>query len=458
MQDKDSGPTIFVVSNRLPITIRRSEEGQYDVAPSSGGLVGAFHGLSQSTKFKWYGWPGLEVPEQDKSLVKDETSKRDAVPVFLGATIADKHYNGFSNKILWPLLHYQMHEIHLCQPDWESYQEANKCFAESLIPALREGDCVWIQDYHLMLLPSFLRQALKERHMKVQIGFFLHTVFPASDFFRILPVRKDILRGLLNCDLVGFHNSDHTEHFLQCCRKIMGLEVSDSEVSYDGRIIRTSTSPIGIDPEEFHARLKEPKVQERAKLLNEKYKDMQLIVSIDRLDYIKGIPLRLDAIDTFLTKHPEYVGKVVLLQLVIPSREEVEGYQRLHDNINERVSGINSKFGDIEFNPVQLQFSSVSKDELTALYAASDACIVSSTRDGFNIVSLEYIACQQDRHGVLLLSEFAGAAQVLEDCIKFNPWDVAEFSDAIFQALTMSEEEKRMRFDKLHSVVMTNTR
>lgn len=199
------------------------------------------------------------------------------------------------------------------------------------------------------------------------------------------------------------------------------------------------------------------------------------MVSVDRLDYIKGIPLRLDAIEAFLTKHPEYIGKVVLLQVVIPSREDVDEYKRLHDDINEKVSSINSKFGlslrrlyclshlsqyigDIEFNPVQLQFSSVSKEELTALYAASDACIVSSTRDGFNVVSLEYIACQQDRHGVLLLSEFSGAAQVLDDSVKFNPWDVTQFSEAIFQALTMSEEERRLRFDKLHSFVMTNTR
>ncbi|KAH8585947.1 glycosyl transferase, partial [Bisporella sp. PMI_857] len=285
----------------------------------------------------------------------------------------------------------------------------------------------------------------------------LHTVFPASDFFRILPVRKDILKFLLNCDLAGFHNPDYAEHFLQCCRKIMALEVSDSEVSYEGHTIRTSNSPIGIDPEEFRARLKEPKVQDRAKLLNEKYKDVNLVVSIDRLDYIKGIPLRLDAMNTFLTKHPEYAGKVVFLQVLIPSREDVVGYQHLNDNINERVSSIYSKFGDIEFSPVQLKFSSVSKDELTALYAASDAYLVSPTRDRFNIVCLEYITCQQDRHGVFLLSEFAGAAQVLEDCIKFNPWNVHEFSEAIFQALTMSEEEKRLRSDKLHSFAMANT-
>jgi trehalose 6-phosphate synthase len=211
-------------------------------------------------------------------------------------------------------------------------------------------------------------------------------------------------------------------------------------------------------------------------MLNKRYQDVRLIVSVDRLDYIKGIPLRIDAMEAFLTQHPEYVGKVVLLQVLIPSREAVEGYRHLHHQIDESVSRINGKFGlclqnhpqlivhltiftgDIEYSPVQSQFSSVSKDELTALYAASDACIISSTRDGFNVVSLEYIACQQDRHGVLLLSEFAGAAEMLVDCIKFNPWDTNEFSEAIFQAVTMDEDEKRLRFDKLHSFVMRNTR
>jgi len=350
-----------------------------------------------------------------------------------------------------------MHEIHLSQPDWESYQEVNRCFAECLISELRDGDVVWIQDYHLFLLPAYLRQALIERKKEVRMGFFLHTVFPASDFLRILPVRKDILAGLLHCDLVGFHNLDYTEHFLQSCQKIMGLEVSESETKFEDRSIKVVTYPIGIDALDFHARLKQPAVRDRINMLKTRYQDVKLIVAVDRLDYIKGIPLRINAMESFLTQHPEYIGKVVLLQVLIPSREDVEGYRHLHNQINESVSGINGKFGDIEYSPVQSLFSSVSKDELTALYASSDACIISSTRDGFNVVSLEYIACQQDRCGVLILSEFAGAAQVLNGCIKFNPWDTNEFSEAIFQALTMGEEERRLRFDKLYSFVTRNT-
>ncbi|KIW36691.1 uncharacterized protein PV06_11106 [Exophiala oligosperma] len=379
------------------------------------------------------------------------------------------------DKILWPLFHYQMHEIRLSHPDWEAYQEVNRYFAEALLPELRAGDAVWIQDYHLLLLPSFLRQALNRCKKDVKIGFFLHTVFPSSDFLRILPVREGILGGLLNCDLVGFHNSDYTDHFLQSCQKTMRLEVSNCEVKYEGRSVRVITCPIGIDPEEFHARLNLPKVQDRIKVLHKRYEDVKLIVSVDRLDYVKGIPLRMEAMEALLTKHPEHIGKVVLLQVLIPSREAVQGYRHLHHQIDESISRINGKFGlslckhprsillltvfigDIEYSPIQSQFCSVSKDELTALYAASDACIISSTRDGFNVVSLEYIACQRDRLGVLLLSEFAGAAAVLDDSIKFNPWDTDKFSKAIHQAVTMDEEEKRQRFNQLQSFVMRNT-
>lgn len=254
------------------------------------------------------------------------------------------------------------------------------------------------------------------------------------------------------------------------------LEVSNCEVKYEGRSVRVITCPIGIDPEEFHARLNLPKVQDRIKVLHKRYEDVKLIVSVDRLDYVKGIPLRMEAMEALLTKHPEHIGKVVLLQVLIPSREAVQGYRHLHHQIDESISRINGKFGlslckhprsillltvfigDIEYSPIQSQFCSVSKDELTALYAASDACIISSTRDGFNVVSLEYIACQRDRLGVLLLSEFAGAAAVLDDCIKFNPWDTDKFSKAIHQAVTMDEEEKRQRFNQLQSFVMRNTR
>lgn len=213
---------IYVVSNRLPYSIKLLDNGNYDFKASSGGLASALRGLSQFVQFRWYGWPGLEIPDAKKHFVRDELAKHHAIPVFFGKELADRHYNGFSNKILWPLLHYQINEICISQPDWEAYQEVNCLFAESIAPEVSKKSMVWIQDYHLLLLPQILRHELKTRGAEhVKIGFFLHTVFPASDFFRIFPMRKDILTGLLNCDVVGFHNLDYCTHFIDCCHKIL---------------------------------------------------------------------------------------------------------------------------------------------------------------------------------------------------------------------------------------------
>jgi trehalose 6-phosphate synthase len=214
-------PAVFVISNRLPVTLERTEDGKYETSSSSGGLVSALRGLSDSTNFFWYGWPGLEVPDEDQERVRKQLAKNKAIPVFLKKELAYKHYNGFSNKILWPLLHYQMHEIHMSNPDWEAYQEVNHIFARSLLSELQDGDTVWIHDYHLLLLPSYLRDVLQLDKKRIKLGLFLHTVFPSSDFFRILPVRKDILAGFLSCDLVGFHIQSYTDNFLQSCRQIM---------------------------------------------------------------------------------------------------------------------------------------------------------------------------------------------------------------------------------------------
>ncbi|KAK7883594.1 hypothetical protein LTR67_011093 [Exophiala xenobiotica] len=458
--DSDLGDTnIFVVSNRLPVSVKLLDDGTYDFKVSSGGLVGALHGLSQSVKFKWYGWPGQVVPDRERQVVKDELVKHKAVPVFLEKELAEKHYNGFSNKILWPLLHYQINEIYISQADWQAYQDVNSIFADSLADNISDGDLVWVQDYHLCLLPSLLRQKVKAMGKKnVKIGFFLHTVFPASDFFRILPVRKNILGGLLHCDIIGFHNPDYAAHFLNSCYKIMGLDVTDSQVNYDGRAVQVVTNPIGIEPSDFHTVLQRPQVQSRIRSLRESYRDKKVLISVDRLDYIKGIPLRLEAMDALLTQHPDLIGKVVLLQILIPSREDVEGYQRLHSSISERVSRINEKFGKIEFNSIHSMFNSVSREELAALYATADACVISSTRDGLNVVSLEYIACQREDPGVLLLSEFAGSAEFLNDAVKFNPWDTMGFAHSIYDALTMDQDERSRRFKGLNRYVTGHTR
>ncbi|KAF9434520.1 Trehalose-6-P synthase/phosphatase complex synthase subunit [Entomortierella beljakovae] len=455
---------LLVVSNRLPVTITKDASGTYQYKMSSGGLVSALSGLKRMMKFTWIGWPGLFIPEDERALVQKELlEKYSCLPVFIDDDIADMHYNGFSNSILWPLFHYHPGEISFNEDDWGAYQQANNLFAKAITEIVRDGDLVWVQDYHLMLLPKLLREEVcnkcqtNEPVKNIKIGFFLHTPFPSSEVYRILPVRKEILLGVLNSDLIGFHTYDYARHFLSSCTRILGLSTMPNGVDFEGRYAHVGTFPIGIDPEKFAEGLKQPAVVNRIQSLREKFKGVKLIVGVDRLDYIKGVPQKLHALEVFLSEHPEWIGKVVLVQVAVPSRQDVEEYQNLRAVVNELVGRINGMYGTIEFQPIHFLHKSVNFEELTALYAVSDVCLISSTRDGMNLVSYEYICCQQENHGVMILSEFAGAAQSLNGSIIVNPWNTGELAEAIYGAVTMPEETRKSNHQKLFRYVTKYT-
>jgi trehalose 6-phosphate synthase len=337
---------LLLVSNRLPITIKRSDDGKYDFSMSSGGLVSGLSGLSKSTTFQWYGWPGLEVPEAEIPVVKQRLKEEyGAVPVFIDDDLADRHYNGFSNSILWPLFHYHPGEITFDESAWEAYKEANRLFAKAICKEVQDGDLIWVHDYHLMLLPEMLREEIGSTKKNVKIGFFLHTPFPSSEIYRILPVRNELLLGVLHCDLIGFHTYDYTRHFLSSCSRLLGLATTPNGIEFQGKIITCGAFPIGIDPEKFKEGLKKEKVQKRIAMLEQKFQGVKLMVGVDRLDYIKGVPQKLHALEVFLSDHPEWVGKVVLVQVAVPSRQDVEEYQNLRAVVNELVGRINGKFG-----------------------------------------------------------------------------------------------------------------
>ncbi|KAK8170175.1 glycosyl transferase [Phyllosticta citrichinensis] len=452
--NKSETGRLLLVSNRLPITIKRSEDGKYDMSMSSGGLVSGLSGLAKTTVFQWYGWPGLEVPDEEigglKARLKEEYN---AHPVMLDDDLADGHYNGFSNSIMWPLFHYHPGEITFDESAWNAYTEANRLFAKTVAADVQDGDLVWVHDYHLMLLPAMLREEIGNTKKNVKLGFFLHTPFPSSEIYRILPVRNEILLGVLHCDLIGFHTYDYARHFLSSCSRILGLATTPNGVEFQGKVVTVGAFPIGIDPEKFEDGLKKPKVQDRIAVLENKFKGVKLIVGVDRLDYIKGVPQKLHALEVFLTEHPEWIGKVVLVQVAVPSRQDVEEYQNLRAVVNELVGRINGKFGTIEFMPIHFMHKSVAFDELIALYAVSDVCLVSSTRDGMNLVSYEYIACQQKRHGSMIMSEFAGAAQSLNGSIIVNPWNTEELADAIHDSVTMGAEQRALNYQKLSKYV-----
>jgi len=457
-QPESSEGRLLLVSNRLPITIKRSDEGKYDMSMSSGGLVSGLSGLSKTTTFQWYGWPGLEVPEDETQTLNDQLKEKyNAVPVMLDDELADRHYNGFSNEIMWPLFHYHPGEITFDESAWDAYTEANRLFAKAVAKDVQDNDMVWVHDYHLMLMPAMLREELGNTKQNVKIGFFLHTPFPSSEIYRILPVRNEILLGVLHCDLIGFHTYDYARHFLSSCSRILGLATTPNGVEFQGKVVTVGAFPIGIDPEKFDEGLQKPKVQERIAALEKKFQGVKLIVGVDRLDYIKGVPQKLHALEVFLTEHPEWIGKVVLVQVAVPSRQDVEEYQNLRAVVNELVGRINGKFGTIEFMPILFMHKSVSFDELIALYAVSDVCLVSSTRDGMNLVSYEYIATQEKRHGVMILSEFTGAAQSLNGSLIVNPWNTEELADAIHDAVTMGDEQRSLNYQKLSKYVRKYT-
>ncbi|KAJ7104246.1 glycosyltransferase family 20 protein [Mycena belliarum] len=480
----EKGGHLIVVSNRLPITISKDASGEYHFKMSSGGLVSALSGFKKSLNFTWIGWPGFFIPIKDRAHVdKRLMEEYSCQAVYLDDDVADRHYNGFSNSILWPLFHYHPGEMNFDEENWLAYRQANLRFAEVVRTQITPGAMVWVQDYHLMLLPMLLRglldgansggeatmrelanitegvenEEMPEKAPKnipgVKIGFFLHTPFPSSEIYRILPVRREILLGVLYCDLIGFHTYDYARHFLSSCTRILALPTMPNGVEFEGRLAHVGTFPIGIEPASFVENLQREPVLTRIKQLESRFSGVKVIVGVDRLDYIKGVPQKLHALELFLTQHPEWIGKVVLVQLAVPSRQDVEEYQNLRATVNELVGRINGRFGTVEFMPIHFMHKSLAFDELCALYAVSDVCLVSSTRDGMNLVSYEYIACQQARQGVMILSEFAGAAQSLNGSIIVNPWDSQQVADAIHEAVTMDAPTRAENHRKLFKYV-----
>ncbi len=457
----DDGSRLLIVANRLPVTLTVEDDGSIRWAKSSGGLAEAIECLlraqdrepGESMQLAWIGWLGDEVDYDKQVALKNQMfSESSYMPVFLTTEQADLYYNGFCNDILWPLFNYvplSTGSTVMQSKYWDSYVEANQVFADTVFETWQPGDMIWVHDYQLMLVPQMLRKKLQD----VRIGFFLHTPFPTSEVYRVLPFREHILEALLNCDLIGFHCFSYARHFLRSCAEILGLETSPKGVDVGGRVVRIGIFPIGIDPAKWEARCLTDSVQVRLTDLREQFVGKKVIVGIDRLDPIKGIPHKLIAMETFLDRYPQWQGNVVMIQVCVPSRVEVEKYANVQDDVNQLVGRINSKFGKVDFNPIHCINRSIDGDELCALYTLADMLAVTSLRDGMNLISFEFVACQREHCGVLLLSEFAGAAQNFSAAVQINPWNISETADAFDYALGLSVEERQERHSLLFDYV-----
>lgn len=399
----------------------------------------------------WIGWPGSEqpLPEEACDTLRREQS---CIAVNLPPELLKKFYDGFANQALWPLFHSFTSRLHFETDEWEGYIEANQRYCSAVLEEYQSGDRIWVHDYHLMLLPGMLREKLPE----APIGFFLHIPFPASDIFAILPRGEELLHGLFGADLIAFHTHLHLQHFRMALRRQVGIESSVDRLELENRQIRLQALPIGIAPKDFLDHLGKPETEEHLEKLNEQYSGRKLIVAVDRLDYTKGIPHRLLTFRRMLQTNPELREKVVLLQVAVPSRENIGSYQNLRSEVHELISNINGEFGTSDWVPIVYIHRGISRPELVAVYRYASVAWVSPLRDGMNLVAKEYVACQPDGRGMLVLSSFAGAAPEMAEALLINPFDQERTAFTVVRALGINEEERRDRMLPLHERVLRN--
>jgi len=411
---------------------------------TTGGLATGLGSVYKTFDCCWVGWSGL-APErlsvQEKAEIMDLMHAEKLYPLFLSQADLDRYYRGFCNKVIWPLFHYFTTYATYDPRYWESYERVNELFCEAVLDVAESGDMIWIHDYHLMLLPHLIR----ERIADVQIGYFLHIPFPSFEVFRLCPWRKELLIGLLGSDLVGFHTYDYVRHFLSSVRALTEYEHSLGQISVGNRIAKADVFPMGIDYERYARAPNEPDVKKEIASMRKTFGETQVIASVNRMEYTKGIPNRLEAFDLFLDKYPEYKGKVTLVLVTEPSRIRVEQYALLKKTVEQIVGRINGKHGTIEWIPVRYLYRGLRFPRLPALYSVADVALVTPLRDGMNLIAKEFVATKTDGKGVLILSETAGAAREMGEALTVNVNNREEMAEALNLALTMSEEEQVAR-------------
>jgi trehalose 6-phosphate synthase/phosphatase len=433
-------PRLIVVSNRLPVSISKTKSG-LKIRPSAGGLATGLSALPDEYEHFWIGWPGgikERYSGQDTKDITKELQNIGCSPVFLSSAQAENYYEGFSNRAIWPLFHYFPTYTIYEERFWQYYATVNELFCQHVLEEARPDDFIWVHDYHLMLLPQMLRARLPQ----ATIGFFLHIPFPSFELFRLLPWRREIIEGLLGADLIGFHTYDYVRHFLSSVCRVVGLEHHLGTLSVKDRLVKVDTFPMGIDYHAYADAHQRPDVKKEIEKMRRTVGDRKIIASIDRLDYTKGIVRRLEAFDWFLTEFPQYKGKVTLILVAVPSRINVADYQRLRNNLEKLVGRVNGEKSQIDYIPVWYLYRSLPFHAITALYNIADVALVTPLRDGMNLIAKEYVAAKENRPGVLILSEMAGAASELGEALIVNANNKQEIVMAIKKALDMSESEK----------------
>ena len=452
------GNRLVVVSNRLPFILTR-EQGRWSLRPGAGGLISALAPVLRNRGGMWIGWPGSaqgEIPDIDQLLSTATTNSGYTLkPVALNAEEKEKFYHGFSNEIIWPLFHDLQSHCNFDASYWHVYEDVNRKFADVIARNHKPEDFVWVHDYHLINVARELRQL----GLRAQTGFFLHIPFPPLDIFLKLPWRFQMLHALLEYDLIGFQTLRDRRNFIQCIRTLIPDATLNGKgqviaAHVGGREVRIGAFPIGIDYNEFAKKAASDDVQERVVRLRQDLRNRQIILGVDRLDYTKGISNRIEAFRNLLQRHPELHHKVTLIQVVVPSREDIPRYHALKNEIERMVGEINGQFTQSGWVPVHYIYRSLTRNELLAYYNAASIGLVTPLKDGMNLVAKEFCAASVEENSVLILSEFAGAAaQLQKGALLVNPYNTEEAADALYQAFNMPESERRTRMRKLRRAI-----
>ena len=447
---------LHIVANRLPYSLVK-ENNKYSLIESVGGLATGMKSVYTEFGGKWIGWSGInsdDLTNEESKTIDELLLDKSCVTVPLSEQEILEYYEGFSNKTVWPLFHYFTQYVDYSPENWEAYKRVNQRFADRVLEVAEDGDTVWVHDYQLLLVPEMIKSVKPN----VTVGFFLHIPFPSYEVFRILPWRMELLKGMLGSDLLGFHIYDYERHFLSSVRRLYGYEIAFNEIHAEDRIIKADSFPMGIDYEKFQktsAAVMQKTIQERSDLHKELEKyfmtspDRRLILSIDRLDYTKGIPQRLKAFRKFMERYPEFHGKVTLVMLAVPSRGNVDEYMMLKKEVDELVGNINGTYGNINYTPVWYFYRAMPFENLVELYNMSDVALITPLRDGMNLVAKEYVASRGNQTGVIVLSEMAGVSKEMGEAITINPINEDEIAEALHRALTMPLEEQKERMGYL---------
>ncbi|KAA8535473.1 hypothetical protein F0562_030476 [Nyssa sinensis] len=471
----------IIVANQLPVKANRDTESEkwcFDWDKDAL-VLQLKDGFAADVEVIYVGCLNAEIdPAEQEEVAQLLFDKFRCVPTFLPLDIQNKFYHGFCKHYLWPLFHYMLpvtpnHGVRFDRALWKAYVSANKIFADKIMEVINpDEDYVWVHDYHLMVLPTFLRKMFH----RVKLGFFLHSPFPSSEIYRTLPVRDEILRALLNCDLVGFHTFDYARHFLSCCSRMLGLDYQSKRgyigLEYYGRTVSIKILPVGIHMGRLESFMALPDTAKKVQELREKFEGKMVMLGVDDMDMFKGISLKFLALGQLLENHPDLRGRVVLVQIVNPARSRGKDVQEVQNEIDKVANEVNRKYGKVGYEPIVFVNGPVSTQDKVAHYAISECCVVNAVRDGMNLVPYEYTICRQgspdldkalgldgsamQRKSVILVSEFIGCSPSLSGAIRVNPWNIDAVADALNLAISMPEAEKQMRHEKHYKYISSH--